>query len=255
MEEMTQPTATLQLPPTAGDTVNLQTPRREEEKCIEEELCDSDEEDEIKIMDEFVSKLREQTLLQSLLHQQLDESETKERVLKLEYRNGKRMLVVILPDLQTVDLFVDTAKSTRWIDEMLKAPHQLQGMLFYLAKKVPDEYKSVGEQRKLLIKDPIVLNTEQTIALGRVCNINDSGMERLKSFVRNVGKVRFEEKGNTLKEIEKEVGIPRTKDSVSFNTYLHEWSSAKGKEKRKQKLSTIGMLMRIVRYWPTWTCT
>jgi hypothetical protein len=112
--------------------------------------------------DAFLSELKEEVLLQSLLHKQIHDR--KERVFDLVHRNGRQLLVVLPPDTRSVASFEEEANRTEWIKIMLNSGKRLDGMLTYLAKAFPAEYVHVGQRRKLSMK-AVVLNTGQTIAL------------------------------------------------------------------------------------------
>ena len=68
--------------------------------------------------DEFLSAMKEEAVLQTLLHKRIHEK--KERVFQLEHRNGRRLLVVLPPDPMSISAFVEEAKRTAWVDIMLK---------------------------------------------------------------------------------------------------------------------------------------
>ena len=74
---------------------------------------------------EFLSKLKEEVVLQSLLHKRIHER--KERVFQLQHRNGRRLLVVLPPDIQSVSSFEEEARKTKWVDTMLNTPELFRG--------------------------------------------------------------------------------------------------------------------------------
>jgi hypothetical protein len=81
--------------PTAGATSTIAT----------EEVVDIEDDDEIVVStaNEFLAELREEVVLQSLLHKRIHEKN--ERVFQLEHKNGRRLLVVLPPDTQSVTAF------------------------------------------------------------------------------------------------------------------------------------------------------
>jgi hypothetical protein len=93
--------------------------------------------------DAFLSGLKEEVLLQSLLHKRIHDR--KERVFDLVHRNGRRLLVVLPPDTRSVATFEEEANRTQWIKIMLNSGERLDGMLTYLAKEFPTEYVRVGQ--------------------------------------------------------------------------------------------------------------
>jgi membrane-bound lytic murein transglycosylase MltF len=97
--------------------------------------------------DEFLAELKEEVVLQSLLHKRI--LERKERVFQLEHRNGRRLRVVLPPDTQSVASFEEEAKKTDWVSIMLNTEDRLEGMLLHLAKKYPIKYQMIGKKRKL----------------------------------------------------------------------------------------------------------
>jgi phage terminase small subunit len=84
---------------------------------------DYDDEDDLKVVtvattvDDFISEMNEEVVLQTLLHKRVYEK--KERVFQLEHRNGRRLLVVLPPDTRSISTFVDEATKTSWVDIML----------------------------------------------------------------------------------------------------------------------------------------
>jgi hypothetical protein len=61
--------------------------------------------------DDYLSELKEEVLLQSLLHKRIHDK--KERVFNLVHRNGRRLLVVLPPDSQSITTFEEEANSYR----------------------------------------------------------------------------------------------------------------------------------------------
>jgi hypothetical protein len=106
--------------------------------------------------------LKEEVVLQSLLHKQIHEK--KERVFQLQHRNGRRLLVVLPPDIQLVLSFEEEARRMNWVDTMLNSEERVEGMLTYLSKTNPEVYAKVAKNCKVSMKTPI-LSTPQTIAL------------------------------------------------------------------------------------------
>jgi len=86
-------------------------------------------------------------MLQNLLHKRMVEKN--QRALVLEHKNGRKLRVFVLSDSQSTKAFVDDAKKTQWINDMLCSPAQREGMLIYLAKTEPHDYIKVANSRKL----------------------------------------------------------------------------------------------------------
>ena len=177
---------------------------------------------------EFLSELKEEIVLQSLLHKRIHDK--KQRVFHLEHRNGRRLLVVLPPDTQSVSSFEEEARKTNWVGRMLNTDERLEGMLTHLSKTNPKMYERVGRNRKLSMRT-VVLTTPQTIALARVGRLNDTRMKKIRSFLRQVGQVNLQMSLKEQERIDIEVGLHRTKQAV-FGSYIHEWSLTKGKEKK-----------------------
>jgi len=127
---------------------------------------DNDEAD----FDIVLSRLKEETILQNLLHKRFLNNE---RVLQLEHRNGRRLRVILYPDALTTKSFVDEAKKSQWVNQMLYKSSQKEGMLVYLLKTAPDIYFEVAASKKLRVT-VTVLDTAETLALGRLTGINDT---------------------------------------------------------------------------------
>jgi hypothetical protein len=178
--------------------------------------------------DEFMFDLKEEMVLQSLLHKRIHEK--KERVFHLEHRNGRKLLVVLPPDTKSIATFEEEAARTNWVSIMLNTDEQIEGMLLHLAKTQPDKYVLVGHKRKLSMRT-VALNTSQTIALARVGRLNDLGMKNIRSFLRQIGKVNLQMSKKEQARIDVQVGLHRTNEA-HFGSHLHEWSLTKGKEKK-----------------------
>ena len=182
-------------------------------------------------IDIVITQLKEQTLLQNLFHKQL--MDKNERVLVLEHKNGRRLRLFIPPDCQNTKSFVDEAKRTHWINDMLHNDVQRDGVLLYLAKTQPETYLKVANARKLRIS-PEVLNTPQTIALGRLCGLNDTQMAKLRSFLNHVGKAELKLVRTEVSRIDREVGLHPNTPVPTFDTFLLEWSTTKSKGVEKK---------------------
>jgi hypothetical protein len=187
-------------------------------------------------VDEFLSEMKEDLVLQTLLHKRIHEK--KERVFQMEHRNGRRLLVVLPPDTRSIASFVEEATKTQWVDIMLNSDERVEGMLTHLAKHYGDKYTRIGQKRDLSMKT-IALDTAQTIALARVGRLNDVRMKKIKSFLRQVGNVNLQLSAIEVQRIDIQVGWHRTKEAT-YGSHLHEWSLTKGKEKKPPEL---------VHYW------
>jgi hypothetical protein len=100
--------------------------------------------------------LKEEVVLQSLLHKRIHEK--KERVFQLEHQNGRRLLVVLPPDTQSVASFEEEARRTGWVDIMLNSQDRVMGMLSYLAKEYLESFIATGKKRQLSTRI-VALNT------------------------------------------------------------------------------------------------
>ena len=176
---------------------------------------------------EFLLDLKEELVLQSLLHKRIHEK--KERVLSLVHRNGRRLLVVLPPDTQSVATFEEEAnKTTKWIDIMLNTEERIDGMLLYLAKKKPTNFVRIAKTRKLSTRT-VALNTGQTIALARVGGLNDtSRMRKIRSFLKQVGKVNLQMSVKEHHRLDLQVGLHRT--TATIGSCLHDWTATVGKD-------------------------
>jgi hypothetical protein len=104
---------------------------------------DNEEEDEQESIgssttNKFLSELKEEVVLQSLLHKQIHDKN--ERVFQLQHQNGRRLLVVLPPGIQSVLAFEEEANRTNWVETMLNTDKRVEGMLTHLAKTKPKAY-------------------------------------------------------------------------------------------------------------------
>jgi hypothetical protein len=180
------------------------------------------------ITNEFLSELKEEVVLQSLLHKQIHDK--KEQVSQLQHRNGRRLLVVLPPDIQLVLSFKEEARRTNWVDTMLNSDERVEGMLTYLSKSNPKVYAKVAKNRKVSMKAPI-LSTPQTIALAQIAGLNDKHMKKMKLFLRHVAKVNIQMESEEVRRIDYQVGL-HWKSKAVFGSYIHEWALTKWKEKK-----------------------
>jgi hypothetical protein len=223
-------TTTVTVTPMASQTHGLNDPETVEDGNSCEVIQDDDDLSVVSTTttDEFLMELKDEVLLQSLLHKRIHEK--KERVFHLEHRNGHKLLVVLPPNTQSVSSFLEEATRTNWVSVMLNTEEQEEGMMVYLAKNNPDKYVRIGQTRKLSMQT-IALNTSQTIALARVGRLNDVRMKNVRSFLRHIGKVNLQLSLKEQDRIDIQVGLHRTKQAT-FGSHLHEWSLTKGKEKK-----------------------
>jgi len=194
------------------------------------DLTDDVEADESDV-DIVLTELKEQSLLQNLLFKNVMDKQ--QRLLVLEHKNGRKLCVFIPPDCQSIKAFLDEAKRSRWINDMLYTEVQRQGMLMYLAKTNPDDYLKIALKKKLRVTSE-VLSTPQTMALGRLTGIKNTQMAKFRSFLKHVGNAELKWAKAELSRIDRDVGLHSIVPSATCDTYALEWSttSAKGVEKK-----------------------
>jgi hypothetical protein len=203
------------------------------------DVVDVVDEDEVTVpvIDDFLIELKEEVLLQTLLLKRVHEKN--ERVFELEHRNGRRLLVVLPPDTQSVASFEEEATRTQWVAIMLNSEERVNGMLTHLAKLHPEKYIQIAKNRRLSTKAVPHLTTAQTLGLARVGKLNDVRLRRVKSYLHNVAKVQIHLSAKEIARLDLDVGLHRTTEAT-FGTYLHDWTVYKGKEKKAPEL---------VNYW------
>jgi len=184
------------------------------------DLTNGNEEDERDI-DIFLSKLKEETTLQNLLHKRLLR---RDRVLMLEHKNGRKFRVILPPDASTSKSFLEEAKRTQWVKQMLHSDPHLEGVLLCLAQTQPAKHVSVAEKKKIRITSQ-ALDTSQTLALGRLTGVNDTQMYKLRSFLRHVGNAELKLSSAEVARIDRDVGLDFMPEA-NFNTHAIEWATA-----------------------------
>jgi hypothetical protein len=95
---------------------------------------------------EFLSELKEEVVLQSLLHKRIHEK--KERVFELHHQNGRRLLVVLPPNIQSVPSFEEEARKTNWVGTMLNTEDHVEGMLTLFGQDKPRYIYKGGKESK-----------------------------------------------------------------------------------------------------------
>jgi len=179
-------------------------------------------------VDIVLTKIKEQAILQSLLHKRYIQ---KERVITLEHKNGRKLRVILPPESTTSSSFVEEARRTRWAQQLLHSHVQQKGMLLHLALRHPAAYVSVANQKKLQLQSP-VLSTPQTLALGRLTGINGTQMSKLRSFLKTVGKVDLKCSKKEIGCIDTDVGLHVTMPAPTFSNCTIEWATTSGHEKK-----------------------
>ena len=194
------------------------------------DLTDDVEADESDV-DIVLTQLKEQTILQNLLHKRLFND--KQRALTLEHKNGRKLRVILPPESTTAKAFVEEAKKSRWIKELLPSDVHQKGMLQYLAVTHPAVYVRVANQKNITLQSA-VLSTPQTIALGRLSGINDTQMSKIRSFLKNVGKAELKYSKSEICRFNRDVGLHPSMPQPIFNNYTLEWATTNGKGVEKK---------------------
>jgi len=196
------------------------------------DLTTDEEEDE---RDVVLSEIKEEAILQSLLHKRI--MILNQRVLTLEHKNGRKFRVVVPPESQSPKSFVEEAKRSRWINDMLHTDVLRRGMLQHLAVTQPKAYLRVAHQKKIRVSTH-ALNTPQTLALGRLTGINGTQMSKLRSFLKHVGNAELKLSKKDIERIDHDVGIHKCTPAPVFNSFTLEWSSVTGKNNEKKPPET-----------------
>ena len=186
---------------------------------------DVEEEEDESDINIVLTELKEETLLQNLLHKRI--MVQNQRVLTLEHKNGRKFKVVVPPEAQSPNAFVEEAKRSRWIIDMLHTEVHRRGMLQYLAATEPRTYLRVANQKKIRVNG-YALNTPQTLALGRLTGINGTQMGKLRSFLKNVGKAELKLTKKEIERIDHDVGLHKCTPPPMFNSFTLEWSTTRG---------------------------
>jgi len=190
-----------------------------------------DNDDDERDIDIVLSKIKEQTLLQNLLHKRL--LQKNQKVLTLEHKNGRSFRVILPADSQSTKSFIDDAKKTRWVDQMLCTDVHREGMLVYLAKTVPDVYLKVAEVNNIRVQTE-VLTTPQTLALGRLTGVNDTQMSKLRSYLKHIGNVDLKLSKKEVERIDRSVGLNELTPRATYNQFTLEWCTTKGTNREKK---------------------
>ena len=199
----------------------------------------SDEEDAVDpVGNALLKELNEESVLISLLGKRMggvgESSNNCKRVFPLHTNNGKTLLVVLPPDTKTKASFIDKAKRTRWIDDMLEdgdSDNKRQGILSYFARQNPTGYKATAEEERLQLT-PTALETHETVAMARLLNLNDQQLQLMRSYLRRMGQVELKYSKKDLIAIDNEVGLDFIASPV-FGSFTYEWASSANKSKKK----------------------
>ena len=212
----------------------LVTPQQQQQE-VQQNSDVIDVDDNADILDPFITELREETILQNLLHKRLHNNS--ERVFHFEHRNGRKLRIVVPPDSQSTDAFVTEARKTNWVNDMLHSGHLVEGMLSYLARTRPDEYRKVGCQQRLNLNSK-ALTTSQTVAMARISGLNNAQLKKIRSFLQHIGGVTLKFAAKDLETIDRQIGLTEAEPLVQCGSHMYEWadSKSKGKEKRPPEL-------------------
>jgi len=207
--------------------INFETPNNEVAAPFitpHVDLTDDVEADE-RDVDLVLTRMREQTVLQNLLHKSI--VETNQRTLILEHKNGRKLRLFVPPDSKSTKSYMEEASKSQWINHMLHSDVQRKGLLMYLAKTQPGDYLKVAKQKKLHVAKA-ALTTPQTMALGRLTGINNTQMSKLRSFLHVVGHADLKLYKADIARIDQDVGLHVMMPSATFDNYTLEWSSTAG---------------------------
>ena len=232
-------------PPTdrlpGSSTTSMVTPPARRSLANDIHLSSDDDDNEVNGVENegtaLISHLKEEALLIGLLTKKLQSNTTDEdrhkRVFPLHTNNGKMLLVVLPPDTQTVDTFIERARKSNWVSDMLQDDNEfkLEGMLSYLAKQQPTEYKKVAASQRLDLT-PVALDTAETVTLGRLLNLNDTQLQLLRSYLKRIGSVELKHSKQELLSIDTQVGLDHIPSPV-FGSYTYEWAKSNNKSKKK----------------------
>jgi len=156
-----------------------------------------------------------------------------EKALTLEHKNGRKLWVMLPPDSQSAKTFVDDAKKTGWINQMLCTEIHREGMLVYLAKTYSETCLRVGKEKNLPLQTE-VLTTPQTLVMGRLTGVNDTQMAKLRSHLKHIGNIELKLTKKEVDRIDRSVGINELLPHVVFESFTLEWCTTKGKSVEKK---------------------
>ena len=194
------------------------------------DLIDNVEADKRDI-DIVLSQLKEDTMLQNLLNKRLMQHH--QRVLTLEHRNGRKHQVVLPQESTSVKAFTEEERKSWWTNDMLYSNVKKHGMLMHLTWTPPENFCRVANQKKLLLNEE-ALNTPQTLALGHFAGLNNTQISKLRSFLKNAGKVELKHSKKEITRIDASVGLHKSLPLPNFNTYMFKWSTTTGKGLEKK---------------------
>jgi len=152
-------------------------------------------------------------------------SNRSQRVPTLEHWNGRKFRVV-LPSKS----FVEEAKKSRRVKDLLHNDVHKRGMLLCLAQTIPNICCEVANQKKTT-QQSAVLSTPETLALGRSTGLNNTQMSELRSHLRNIGKGVLSCNKKELARIDHDVGLHNMPEAI-FDSCTVEWAKVASSEKK-----------------------
>ena len=195
------------------------------------DLTADEEEADERDVDIVLSQLKEETILQNLLHKRLVMNN--QRVVTLEHKNGRKFCIILPPECQSLKAFVEEAKKSQWMRDMLHTDIQKRGMLLCLAQTHPEKHLRVANQKKMAVNTH-ALNTPQTLALGCLSGINDTQLQKIRSFLRNIGKTELKHSKKEIERIDADVGLHKSMPVPLCSNCTLEWSTTSGKGVEKK---------------------
>ena len=139
----------------------------------------------------------------------------KNRTIRHESNNGRNNTLVLRPFAKDVESFMEEAKRSNWVQEMLPNNVYVEGMCFYLLHQFETTYKKVGATFTTV---PFA----NTMAIAGEVGLRSGQLRDLKSLLKTQG-VLLSMPSNELERLNQEVGNVDENDPVCYAVdYSHE---------------------------------
>jgi hypothetical protein len=138
----------------------------------------------------------------------------RKRTVELEYNNGRNTTLVARPFSKDEKSFVDEAKRSKWINQMLPNDAYIRGMCVYLFGWRQDIYKDIARSTGVNILTTIPFGN--TMAISSELGLRSGQLRDLRSLLKTQG-VQLEMPDKDADRLNREVGNITSNDPVCVN--------------------------------------
>jgi hypothetical protein len=145
----------------------------------------------------------------------------RKRTVKMECNNGRNTTLVARPFSKDEKSFVEEAKRSKWINEMLPNDAYIRGMCIYLFGWRQDIYKDVASAKSIGVTVLTTIPFDNTMAISSELGLRSGQLRDLRSLLKTQG-VQLEMPDKEVDRLNREVGNITSNDPVcKSSVYNH----------------------------------